>query len=43
MDDLKLDRVNGRQIDLLVHVVRISTDDTRIKFGVSKWAMFVIK
>ena len=43
MDDLKLYRKDKKQIDTLVNTVRIFSEDTGMKFGISKCATLKMK
>ena len=42
MDDLKLCEKSKDGLEALINTVRISTDDTRTKFGISKCATLVM-
>ena len=43
MDDLKLFAKNVDQIDSLVNTVRIFSEDTKMEFGLSKYAVLIMK
>ena len=43
MDDLKLYGKNENQIDTLVNTVRVFSDDIRMEFGISKFAILIVK
>ena len=43
MDDLKLYGKNKRQVDTLVHTVRVFSDDIGTQFGINKCAVLIMK
>ena len=43
MDDIKLFAKNERELETLIHAVRIYSQDIGIKFGIEKCAMLVMK
>ena len=43
MDDLKLFAKNEKQLESLIHTVRIFSDDIRMEFGLAKCALLVMK
>ena len=43
MDDLKLYAKYEKQIDTLINIVRVFTDDIRIEFGISKCAILIME
>ena len=43
MDDLKLFAKNEKDVETLIHVVRIYSQDIRMEFSMEKYTMFVTK
>ena len=43
MDDIKLFGKNGKELETLIHAVRIYCGDIGIEFGIEKCAMIVMK
>ena len=43
MDDMKLFAKNQKELDTLIHVVRIYSQDIGIEFGIENCAMLVMK
>ena len=43
MDDLKLYGKNERQVDTLVHTVRVFSEDIGMQFGINKCAVLIMK
>ena len=43
MDDIKLFAKNEKELETLIHAVRIYSQDIGIEFGIEKCAMLVIK
>ena len=43
MDDIKLFAKNEKELETLIHAVRICSQDIGIEFGIEKCAMLVIK
>ena len=43
MDDIKLSAKNEKEMDTLIHAVRIYSQDIGIEFGLEKWAILVMK
>ena len=43
MDDIKLFARNERELETLIHAVRIYSQDIGMEFGIEKWAMLVMK
>ena len=43
MDDIKLFAKNEKELETLIHAVRIYSQDIGIKFGIEKCAMLVMK
>ena len=43
MDDIKLFAKNERELETLIHAVRIYNQDIRMEFGIEKCAMLVMK
>ena len=43
MDDIKLFAKNGKELETLIHAVRIYSQDIGIEFGIEKCAMLVMK
>ena len=43
MDDIKLFAKNEKELETLIHAVRIYSQDIGMEFGIEKWAMHVMK
>ena len=43
MDDIKLFAKNEKELETLIHTVRIYSQDIGMKFGIEKCAMLVMK
>ena len=43
MDDIKLFAKNSKELETLIHTVRIYIQDIRMEFGIEKCAMLVMK
>ena len=43
MDDIKLFAKNEKELETLIHAVRIYSQDTGMEFGIEKCAMLVMK
>ena len=43
MDDIKLFAKNEKELETLIHTVRIYSQDIGIEFGIQKCAMLVLK
>ena len=43
MDDIKLSAKNEKELETLIHAVRIYSQDIGIEFGIGKCAMLVMK
>ena len=43
MDDIKLFAKNEKELETLIHTVRIYSQDIGMEFGLEKWAMLVMK
>ena len=43
MDDIKLFAKNEKELETLIHAIRIYSQDIGMKFGIEKFAMLVIK
>ena len=43
MDDIKLIEKNEKELETLIHAVRIYSQDRGMEFGVEKYAMIAIK
>ena len=43
MDDIKLSAQNEKELETLIHAVRIYSQDIGMKFGIEKCAMLVMK
>ena len=43
MDDFKLFAKNEKELETLIHAVRICSQDIKIEFGIEKCAMLVMK
>ena len=43
MDDIKLFAKNEKQLETLIHAVRIHSQDIEMEFGIEKYAMLVMK
>ena len=42
MDDIKIHVKNGKQREMLIQTIRISSQYIGIEFGIEKWAMLLI-
>ena len=43
MDDIRLFAKNEKELETLIHVVRIYSQDTGMEFGIEKCAMLIMK
>ena len=43
MDDIWLFAKNGKELETLIHAVRIYSQDIGMEFGIEKFVMFVMK
>ena len=43
MDDIKLFAKNEKELETLIHAVRIYNQDIEMEFGIEKWAMQVMQ
>ena len=43
MDDIKLFAKNEKELETLIHTVRIYSQDIGMEFGIEKWATIVMK
>ena len=43
MDDIKLFAKNEKELETLIHTIRIYSQDIGMEFGIEKWALLVMK